>query len=66
MTERLYGWECKDELKTYLNQKILHNSRNKDNKPLTKREIRLIKTSFIAGFGHRYWKERKRISEEMK
>jgi hypothetical protein len=34
----------------YLKGKIASNKHNKDNRPFTKRELHLIRVSFMAGF----------------
>ena len=53
----------KDEMMKYLKRKIVSHRKNKDNKPFSEREIRLISKAFIAGFEHRYWKEKRRLEK---
>jgi hypothetical protein len=49
---------CKLECEIYLKRKIQKNKFNKDNRPFSSREKRLIRNAFLSGFEHRYWKLR--------
>ncbi len=62
MTEKiLLDLSQEDYLDIYLQRKILKHKCNIDNKPYTKREIRLIKFAFKAGWNTLKYEIRKGV-----
>lgn len=55
---------CDEDAREYIERKKLKHRHNKDNRPFTKRELRLMYFAFKAGFDHKYWKLRKALESE--